>query len=119
MAGLNDEPDDELEVEGLPDLPVIDPAQAPPDEGDAGATGELLDDTGTPRDPGALALTPQQRAAAQNIVLRGARLMLALPAAVHYTQGPSRWQGIANRLLVREGRFPSYSDCSSAATWLL
>lgn len=119
MAGLNDEPGDEFEDEGLPDLPVTDPAQLPPDEGDAGATDDLADDTGAPPDPAALALTPQQRAAAQNLVLRGARLMLARPAAVHYTQGPRRWQGIADRLLVRDGRFPSYSDCSSAATWLL
>ena len=68
---------------------------------------------------GAVSLTPQQRVAAQNLVLRGARLMLANPAAVHYTQDSRRWQGIANRLLVRDNRYPGYSDCSSAATWLL
>lgn len=119
MSELSEDVEGEkIQDEGLPDLPVTDPAQIPPDEGDARVVDELPD-AGAPPDPTALSLTPQQRVVAQNLVLRGARLMLARPAAVHYTQGPRRWQGISDRLLARDGRFPSYSDCSSAATWLL
>jgi len=34
----------------------------------------------------------------------------------HYTQGPSRWVGITDG--VRPPNAPSYSDCSSATTWM-
>jgi len=36
-------------------------------------------------------------------------------ASEHYTQGSSRWIGITNK--IRPPNAPSYSDCSSAATW--
>lgn len=39
--------------------------------------------------------------------------------AVHYTQGPSRWQGIDNHLRAWRGQYPNYADCSSYATWCL
>jgi len=36
-------------------------------------------------------------------------------ASEHYTQGGSRWMGITNRVYPPSA--PTYSDCSSAATW--
>jgi hypothetical protein len=99
-------------VDPLADIPVADPAEIPPDEGDAGAeesVGELEVE----------GLTPAQRAGAQRVIVQGARLLLVNAAAIHYTQGSSRWEGIAKRRLVRDGRYPTYGDCSSTATWLL
>lgn len=39
--------------------------------------------------------------------------------AVHYTQGPDRWQGIAKHLRGYRDQFPTSADCSSFATWVL
>jgi hypothetical protein len=64
-------------------------------------------------------LNDKHRAVARTIVARGADLMLAHKASVHYSQGPRRWDGINRRLLISKGQFPSYSDCSSSSTWLL
>jgi hypothetical protein len=47
------------------------------------------------------------------------KLLLRNAPAVHYTQGPSRWQGITDRLHASRGLFPRYADCSSAYTWAL
>lgn len=64
-------------------------------------------------------LSNTDRATARSIVVRAARLGHAHAAAVHYTMGSSRWQGIARRDLVTRGDFPNYADCSSYATWCL
>lgn len=53
------------------------------------------------------------------VCTRAARLALAHAPEVHYTQGPSRWQGIAERLDASKGQFPRYADCSSFYTWCL
>lgn len=37
-------------------------------------------------------------------------------AAIHYTQGPRRMDGVTRRIHLPD--FPEYADCSSAATWL-
>ena len=50
---------------------------------------------------GLLGLTPTQRASAQAVVLKGARLMLAAPGRIDYTQGPLRWQGINDKMYAR------------------
>jgi hypothetical protein len=98
------------EEPGLPDLPMDDAEGLPADEGDVATEDEEI---ATP------AVTPAQREAAKQVVLRGARLMLAHIAQVHYTQGTARWQGIKDRKLVKSGQFPTQGDCSSIATWLL
>jgi len=64
-------------------------------------------------------LSEAHRAAARKTVLHGVDLLMAHPAAVHYTQGPLRWQGIDKNLLVAKGQCIRYGDCSSTATWLL
>lgn len=35
---------------------------------------------------------------------------------IHYTQGPSRWQGIDDKR--RPPRYPNWADCSSFSTWV-
>ncbi len=110
-------------VDALEDVAVTDPADIPADEGDHG-DAELVEEVAgggaaAREDLAVEGLTPVQRASAQNVIAKGARLLLDHAAAVHYTQGPQRWQGIAQRLYVRDGRFPAYGDCSSTATWLL
>lgn len=66
-----------------------------------------------------IGLTPAQQTAARRIVVQGAQLLLAHAPQVHYSQGPNRWQGIAERLRIADGRYLTYGDCSSTATWLL
>lgn len=38
---------------------------------------------------------------------------------VHYTQSGARWEGIALGLRAWRGEYPSHSDCSSSATWVV
>lgn len=69
--------------------------------------------------PSVSGLSEDHRRHARMRILQGASLMLSHPNACHYTMGARRWDGIDRGLLVREGRFPFYSDCSSSATWLI
>jgi hypothetical protein len=104
---------DDPTVDALPDVDVVEAGLIPADQGDSGSS--------KPVSPLAAieGLTPDQRASAQHVVAQGARLLLDHANAVHYTEGRARWEGIANRLFVRDGRFPTHGDCSSTATWLL
>lgn len=36
-----------------------------------------------------------------------------------YTEGPSRWDGIAHNHQARHGEVPRYADCSAFVTWCL
>jgi hypothetical protein len=51
--------------------------------------------------------------------LKAARLGLARAPSLHYTQGPRRWEGIADHLKAWKGQCPHYADCSAFATWVL
>lgn len=64
-------------------------------------------------------LSEKHRQAVRVVVAHGASLLLGHQAAVHYTQGPLRWEGITKRLLISRGQAISHGDCSSTATWLL
>ena len=66
-----------------------------------------------------LALSSQQQQQARNAAVNAAKLGLHNAAALHYTQGASRWQGIDNHLDASKGQFPNYADCSSFATWAI
>jgi cell wall-associated NlpC family hydrolase len=105
---------------GAMDLPVDDPATVPPDEGDVGHGP----------DPGVFAsdaqlhmlvagITPVHSAQERVAAVRAAHVALHHRSAVHYTQGPRRWDGIDRGLLGSQGQYPSYADCSSFATWCL
>lgn len=64
-------------------------------------------------------LSDKHRAQARKTILTGVELLMANPAAIHYTQGKNRWQGIDQHMDPHKGKRPTYSDCSSSSTWLL
>lgn len=65
-------------------------------------------------------LTLPQRHIARETALHAMKLVLAHPAAVHYTQDPiKRWQGIAQHKNPIKGEYPTEGDCSSTVTWAL
>jgi cell wall-associated NlpC family hydrolase len=105
-----------------PDIPLDDPAAIPPDEGDV---GEAPEPDGSPEpdeqpdEADLAAITPAQRAQERRAAVQAAVVALRHRSAVHYTQGPRRWDGIKRGLLGSKGQYPSYADCSSFATWCL
>jgi cell wall-associated NlpC family hydrolase len=64
-------------------------------------------------------LNEKQRSAARKAARQAAMLGINHAKAIHYTQGRSRWQGIADTRYAAKGEFPNYSDCSAFATWCL
>lgn len=73
-----------------------------------------------PRRPvSAAGFTVAERAAARSIIVEGCRWMVSNKDRVNYTEGPERWEAITQRLRIVEGRYLTYGDCSSTATWLL
>lgn len=66
-----------------------------------------------------LKLSAQQQSDARSRVIQAAQLCYAHEPDVHYTQGGSRWQGIAEKRDASKGSYPNYADCSSFATWCL
>jgi hypothetical protein len=59
------------------------------------------------------------RIRARDLAMHAAALQLAHPAAVHYTQGARRWEGIRSGDRAWRGEFPKHGDCSSSSTWWL
>lgn len=66
-----------------------------------------------------LALSSAQQQAARDAAVQAANLTYAHEPSVHYTQGSSRWQGIAEKRNASKGSYPNYADCSSFATWCI
>lgn len=64
-------------------------------------------------------LSRRHRIEARDIAVRAAILGLRRAPSLHYTQGASRWEGIAHRLFAWKGECPHYADCSAFATWCL
>lgn len=64
-------------------------------------------------------LNRHDRAKARAMVEQACRLMAAHKAAVHYTMGARRWEGIDKGLRAYQGEYPKHSDCSSSSTWIL
>ncbi len=62
-------------------------------------------------------LSETDRARAVKIAVQSFRLAFQHADSVHYTQGPSRFMGIRNRLRYADGEYPTYEDCSSMFTW--
>lgn len=60
-----------------------------------------------------------QRAIARDRTVHAALLGLHHAPALHYTQGPQRWEGIARHKVARKDEFPLHADCSAFATWCL
>jgi cell wall-associated NlpC family hydrolase len=68
---------------------------------------------------GQAGLSEQHRAEARRVLLKGVDLLMRNPAAVHYTQGPARWEGIQKKLRIAAGQCPTHGDCSSTHSWLV
>lgn len=64
-------------------------------------------------------LSAPHRIRARDLAVRAAYLGLRNKDALHYTQGPQRWEGIAKNLKAWRGEFPRNGDCSAFATWCL
>ena len=62
-------------------------------------------------------LTKKQLAAARNRAIVAAQTGLKNAAALHYSEGSDRWQGIQNHDI--PPKFPTEADCSSFVTWCL
>lgn len=65
----------------------------------------------------AAGVAERDRAEVRRLALEAFDLLYRHAGAVHYTQGPLRWQGIDRGLRAADGRFPNYADCSAAYTW--
>ena len=66
-----------------------------------------------------MALNAKQKQTARNIARRAALLGQHHAPAIHYTQSPTRWQGISDTRFSEKGEFPNYADCSAFVTWCL
>lgn len=71
------------------------------------------------RGGGVLLRSAHDRLAARRLAVAAARLGLHHAAALHYSQGVDRWEGIARRLRALHGQWPHHADCSSFVTWCL
>lgn len=67
----------------------------------------------------ALGLNLYQRRRCRRRAVISMRLALEHAPAVHYTQGPRRWDGIRLHLRAYRGEYPRYADCSALTTWAL
>lgn len=66
---------------------------------------------------GVLLHTGAERLRARRHAVAAMNLAQNHAGAVHYTQGPRRWEGINNHLRSQNGDYPHYADCSSLVTW--
>lgn len=64
-------------------------------------------------------LSPAHAHTAVNMTLQAAVLALHHAPAIHYTQGPERWQGIDAYRKAWRGQYPTEADCSAFVTWCL
>lgn len=62
-------------------------------------------------------LSPHHVSVARSMAVGAATLSLHHEPQVHYTQGPSRWEGIQKGLKAWRGEYPREGDCSSTSTW--
>lgn len=64
-------------------------------------------------------LSDEHAAGARRIIMAGVHLFMVNPDAIHYTQGPLRWEGIDHHLRIAKGEIPHHGDCSSTHSFLL
>ena len=65
----------------------------------------------------ATGLTARQRVGARKRFKRAAMLAHQHRDRIGYTQGPARWEGIAEHLHAVNGQYPTEADCSSSGSW--
>lgn len=61
--------------------------------------------------------TAKRRANAREKIAKSALLGVAHAPAIHYTQGPRRWDGIRLHKRSYKKQYPEYADCSAYNTW--
>jgi cell wall-associated NlpC family hydrolase len=105
-----------LDVDLL-DVEPDDPDAIAPDEGESPQLGVRTALTATASRASVSGLSDEHRTAARHAAVAAAVLALRQRDRVHYTQGPARWDGIANHRFARRGDFPRYADCSAFVTW--
>jgi cell wall-associated NlpC family hydrolase len=66
-----------------------------------------------------LARHVKPKTTARERAVRAAMVGVSHCAAINYTQGPSRWEGISHELRSFRGQYPRNADCSSFVTWCL
>lgn len=69
--------------------------------------------------PSVSGLSPADQIVARNMACGAAALGLHNEPALHYTQGPARWEGIDRNLKAWRGQFPHFADCSAFVTWCI
>ncbi len=131
---------DDLEYESCEDpmtadLPVEAPDAIPEDLGDAAPPGQEHKlapeiDPAFGIDP-VEAISPQKRRLtatglnsrdrirARDLAIQAASLAMRNAAAIQYTMGARRWDGINRNRKAWRGEFASFEDCSSFAAWCL
>jgi len=67
----------------------------------------------------ATGLTLPQRVRARRLAVNSMKVLLKNAPAVHYSQRPDRFSGIAQHKRAYKGQFPATCDCSSSTTWAL
>lgn len=66
-----------------------------------------------------LARRAKPKTTARERAVRAAMLGVGHCSNINYTQGPSRWEGIARGLRAHRGQYPRNADCSSFVTWCI
>lgn len=64
-------------------------------------------------------LSDEHAAHARRVILKDVKNMMAHKSIIHYTQGPSRFEGIVTKRTHLHNTFPKHCDCSATHTWLL
>lgn len=115
-----DEPESETDVPNE-DLEVDDFLGMPPDEGDdeQGDWIAIAEGFGELSTRPTHHLNAKQRTRARRLAVRAAILAKNHAPAVHYTQGPERWEGIDDTRHAAAGEYPNEADCSAFATWCI
>lgn len=68
---------------------------------------------------GTSGLSAAHRIRARDLAVQAALLSLRHAPAIHYSQGPNRFDGIAHNLKAWRGQYPREVDCSSSVAWWL
>lgn len=102
------------------DVTPTDPTSIPTDEGDQQA-GQAH---AARKKPDPITRMPSHlhesdRVKCRHAAITAAHLSLAHAPEVHYSQGPTRWDGINHHLIASKGQFPTSLDCSASVTWWL
>lgn len=104
----------------FPEIPVTDPKDLPPDEGEGGESLRLV----LPPEKMVLGLSASGLSAPHRAQVRH-HVKIALDVSVRhsgkmaYSQGAHRFDGITHHQFASKGMVPTQTDCSGWGTWVL